>query len=87
MSNRIPKKPETFTFEGVPNQRVSDVYFTLGGEFTLNWLRKALREGCVTRDHLVAYKDSVTDARMKLMWERRDAYWARRRAEKAAAEG
>ncbi len=84
MPSRIPRKPETFVFEGVPNQRVSDVFFSLGGQFSMNWLRKALREGCVTRGQLEEYRSRTMTDRLNLMWERRDVYWARRRAEKTA---
>lgn len=87
MSNRIPKKPETFIFEGIPNQRVSDVWHMIDGAYSLNWLRTALRNGCKTRAELKDYRERVTDARLKLMWERRDAYWAARRAEAKTAGG
>lgn len=84
MTSRVPRKPETFTFNGVPNQRVSDIYHALDGAYTLNWLRKALRDGCIDPAQLDAYRTRMSQAHMQMMWEKRDAYWAQVRAEKAA---
>lgn len=84
MSRPPIRKAETFTFEGIPNQRVSDIWHTVGGAYSVNWLRKALREGCTTRESLDTYRNRVTDERIRLMHQRRDEYWARVRAERQA---
>lgn len=85
---RVPtRRTETFQFEGIPNQRVSDVWHLIGGIYSLNWLRKALREGCTSRDDLKRYRERVTDDRIKLMHQRRDEYWARVRAKRMAHAG
>lgn len=86
--SRIPiRKPENFFFEGIPNQRVSDIWHLVEGRYSLNWLRKALRAGCTTREQLEEYRSRVTDERIRLMHQRRDEYWARVRAERAAKNG
>jgi hypothetical protein len=85
--SRIPvRKAETFTFNGIPNQRVSDIWHQTEGAYSLNWLRKALRDGCANADDLKAYRSRVTDERIRLMHQRRDEYWARVRAERAKGQ-
>jgi len=81
------RKAESFTFEGIPNQRVSDIWHIIGGKYSLNWLRKALRDGCTNREALDDYRVRVTDARIKLMHQRRDEYWARVREARQAEGG
>jgi hypothetical protein len=86
--SRIPaKRAETFSFDGIPNQRVSDVWFATGGAYSLNWLRSALRRGIVTSADLKAYKEKGVSERMQRMWAARDAYHQANRAAKASAKG
>lgn len=80
MATRIPMKSETFTFDGIPNQRAGDIWHYLNGQYGLTWLRRALRDGCTTPAELAAYKEEKVAERMTKMWQGRDAYWARVKA-------
>lgn len=80
---QAPRRPESFTWNGIPNQRVVDVYHAMEGKYKLNWLRRALRAGCCTPSDLEAMRVSASEDRMRKMWAARDAYFARQRAAKA----
>lgn len=82
--SEFPRKPEAFTFNGVPNQRVIDVFHALDGKFKANWLRRALRAGCCTTADIEAFRKNVKTAHLEKMWAARDAYWAQFRARKEA---
>lgn len=82
--SQFPRKPEAFTFNGVPNQRVIDVFHALDGKFKVNWLRRALRGGCCTTADIEAFRQNVKTDHIAKMHAARDRYWAEYRARKAS---